>query len=219
MTLKLRRGTKAQIVAAAGAGGLTQYEPVWATDTKEMIFAPTASTYAVVGAGDIGPGLIGSAVTSVVIAIPTSGEILDISGVFKAQSAGRLGWRPSFDGGSTYLSSSVYTTEWLFAYNNTFGAVTQSLNFGLLSDTAYAPYRDYWPTHIDAQLNVGSASLTPGSLSVFAGPNDTGSGLPQQAVVGTRIGPSPLGRATHIMILSSVSGGIAAGSYFSARMR
>ena len=219
MTLKIRRGTKAQIVAAAGAGTLTQYEPMWATDAKEMIVAPTASTYAVVGAAEIGPGLVGSAVTSVVIAIPASGEILDVSGVFKAQSPGRLGWRPSFDGGASYLSTSAYYSEWLFSYNNTFGAVTQSLNFGLLSDTAYAPYRDIWPMHINAQINVGSTGLTPGSLSVFAGPNDTGSGLPQQAVVGTRIGPSPLGRATHIMILSSVSGGIAAGSYFSARMR
>lgn len=217
MTLKIKRGTKAQIVAAAGAGTLIQYEPMWATDAKEMIVAPTASTYAVVGAAEIGPGLVGSAVTSVVIAIPASGEILDISGVFKAQTAGRLGWRPSFDGGSTYLSSSVYTTEWLFAYNNTFGAVTQATNFGLLSDTAHAPYRDFWPVHINAQINVGSASLSPGSLAIFAGPNDTGSGLPQQAMVGTRVGT--YGRATHIMILSSVSGGIAAGSYFSARMR
>lgn len=218
MTLKLKRGTKAQIVASAGAGTLAPYEPMWTTDAKEMIVALTASTYAVVGASEIGPGLVGSAVTSVVIAIPASGEILDVSGVFKAQSAGRLGWRPSFDGGSTYLSSSVYTSEWLFAYNNTFGAVTQALNFGLLSDTPYPPYRDFWPMHVNAQINVGSASLAPGSLTVFAGPNENGSGLPQQGVVGTRIA-NPIGRPTHIMILSSVSGGIAAGSYFSARMR
>lgn len=219
MTLKLRRGTKAQIVAAAGAGTLQQYEPVWATDTREMIVAPTASTYTVVGASEIGPGLVASAVTSVVIAIPANGEILDVSGVFKPQTNSRLAWRPSFDGGSTYLSGGTnYALEWMFSYNNAVSAVSTGPNYGALTDEMYAPYRDFWATHFKAEISVGSANRTPGSMSTFHGPNQ-GSGYSQQGIVGTRIGPSAFGRATHIMILSSVSGGIAAGSYFSARMR